>query len=402
MNLEEKSLLQIIASYLNKEEVVLPRTLSLEKLYALSEKHSIAALVFRAIETSEGTGAADEKDAGALKAFAGAYVGAVYFASVLSYHVECFCDAMEEAHIPFAIVKGYEIRELYPEPEIRTMGDVDVLIGPQDRMAVHQCMLDMGYTRSELGGNVWAYHKDKISFEIHVKLASGNYWNHVDYEGYFEQFFSRLKISEGTCRRYLSREDHFIFLCFHLAKHLSSSGAGIRMLIDIALYVKTYQNTMDWNYVWAEMKKIKLDAFLKFILSVCGQWFHFSVETQHEPLEQKEAQYFADYVFSGGLFGFEREDSIRRLRKGITGKNEGHRGLIRIRALVKLAFPDKKHMYCFLPQLEQKPYLLPAAWVIRWKMGLKHKQRVKDSLAGFSHNVDEAGAQYKMLKKIGL
>ena len=214
MNLEEKSLLQIIASYLNKEEVVLPRTLSLEKLYALSEKHSIAALVFRAIETSEGTGAADEKDAGALKAFAGAYVGAVYFASVLSYHVECFCDAMEEAHIPFAIVKGYEIRELYPEPEIRTMGDVDVLIGPQDRMAVHQCMLDMGYTRSELGGNVWAYHKDKISFEIHVKLASGNYWNHVDYEGYFEQFFSRLKISEGTCRRYLSREDHLFFYVF--------------------------------------------------------------------------------------------------------------------------------------------------------------------------------------------
>ena len=74
---------------------------------------------------------------------------------------------------------------------------------------------------------MWVLKKDRFSYEVHRRLAFGTYWNKVDYEGYFAGAFSRLVPGEGS-RRFFSPEDHFVFLCFHLAKHLNSSGAGIR------------------------------------------------------------------------------------------------------------------------------------------------------------------------------
>ena len=106
--------------------------------------------------------------------------------------------------------------------------------------------LDVGtvYQKEEGGGAVWAFKKDNFTYEVHRRLAFGSYWNDVDYEGYFAAAFNRLTTGEGS-RRYFTPEDHFIFLCFHLAKHLNSTGAGIRMVMDLALFLKAYQDTLD-------------------------------------------------------------------------------------------------------------------------------------------------------------
>ena len=69
---------------------------------------------------------------------------------------------------------------------------------------------------------------------------------------------------------------------------------------------------------------------------------------------------------------------------------------------MKLMYPGRKHMEAFLPALEHYPWLLPVAWIRRWKMGLQQRERVEASLSGFHENVDEAREQYFLLKKIGL
>lgn len=87
--------------------------------------------------------------------------------------------------------------------------------------------METGYEKEPLGGSTWVYKQAGVTLEFHTKLASGDYWNAVDYEGYFLQYFSRLQLVEGCSERRLSPEEHFIFLLFHLAKHLNSSGAQI-------------------------------------------------------------------------------------------------------------------------------------------------------------------------------
>ena len=107
---------------------------------------------------------------------------------------------------------------------------------------------------------------------------------------------------------------------------------------------------------------------------------------------------------TGGVFGFERDDSIRRLRKGIDARTDRASVLIRAKALWKIAFPQRKHMAYFMPAVERHPALLPLAWIRRWMRGLRERQRMEAAFRGLDKGkyVDEAREQYRLLKKIGL
>ena len=113
---------------------------------------------------------------------------------------------MEEEKIPYAFFKGYELKELYPVPELRTMGDVDVLVRDEDLERTAEVLCGLGYQKEEGGGAVWAFKKDNFTYEVHRRLAFGSYWNDVDYEGYFAAAFDRLTTGEGS-RRYFTPED---------------------------------------------------------------------------------------------------------------------------------------------------------------------------------------------------
>ena len=104
---------------------------------------------------------------------------------------------MEEEKIPYAFFKGYELRELYPVPELRTMGDVDVLVRDEDLERTAEVLCGLGYQKEEGGSAVWALKKDNFSYEVHRRLAFGSYWNDVDYEGYFAAAFDRLTTGRG-------------------------------------------------------------------------------------------------------------------------------------------------------------------------------------------------------------
>lgn len=107
-------------------------------------------------------------------------------------------------------------------------------------------------------------------------------------------------------------------------------------------------------------------------------------------------------MLSGGIFGSERDDSVRRLRKGVAEDGNNGSMAVKLRALANLAFPDYKHMIIFMPVLKRYPWMLPVAWVKRWLMGIQNRERVKASLTNFDSNVEIAREQSDLLRKMGL
>ena len=195
-------------------------------------------------------------------------------------------------------------------------------------------------------------------------------------------------------------------MCFHLAKHLNSTGAGIRMVMDLALFLKAYQDKLDRDYIRAQLELLRMDRFVKTVLYASGEWFGIPANidpagVQADPDMLDQLKY---YIMTGGIFGFERDDSIRRLRSGISGRTERASFLIRLKALWRIAFPKKKHMVYFIPALERYPVLLPAAWIKRWRLGLQNRWKMKAAFKGIdqSESLKEAKMQYRLLKKIGL
>ena len=65
----------------------------------------------------------------------------------------------EKASISYLPFKGELIREYYPNPELRTMGDIDVLIQTQDRESADAIMHRLGYRKFVDNHAVWTYLK---------------------------------------------------------------------------------------------------------------------------------------------------------------------------------------------------------------------------------------------------
>lgn len=390
------SLLKVFAGQ-DEELPVRPEEngISLEELYKLCQMHNVTAISYTVLKQIE-------PDENALKKFKEAMVGAVFRSTLLDNAISEVTDQFEKEGIPYTILKGYRIKEDYPIPELRTMGDVDFLIDKKYRTQMDKALTEIGYEKEGLEGSTWVYKQAGIMLEMHSKLASGNYWNDVDYEKYFSGYFSRLKKLDHSCEKLLSLEDHFIFLIFHFAKHLNSSGAGIRMVLDLAFYLKRHIEEINWQYMKEELKNISLLEFAENVLFLCHDLFGTQIPWEYRECDSKLLEQLLGYIMQGGIFGFERPDSIRRLRQGIGQQNLSGNRRIQILALLKLIFPGRKHMMAFLPAVEKHIWLLPAAWVKRWKMGIENKKRVEDSLSGFNKNVEEAKEQYRLLKQIGL
>ena len=54
-------------------------------------------------------------------------------------------EAFEQNGIVYMPLKGCNIKKLYPKPELRSMGDVDILIHPEDHERIHSVMEEQGF-----------------------------------------------------------------------------------------------------------------------------------------------------------------------------------------------------------------------------------------------------------------
>ena len=268
MKREDQILVEILADFVNGRSVRCLPDVSLEALYETAQKHNVAGIAAAMLLPV----LKEQKKEDAYRTFQEVYMATVYRSVLLEEEVKAFAARMEEAQVPYAFFKGCELRDLYPTPELRTMGDVDVLVRDEDMARTAAVLRELGYRKEEGGSAVWVLKKDRFSYEVHRRLAFGTYWNKVDYEGYFAGAFSRLIPGEGS-RRFFSPEDHFVFLCFHLAKHLNSSGAGIRMVMDLALFLKAYRERMDWGYIREQLAKLGMNRFAATVLQASGAWF---------------------------------------------------------------------------------------------------------------------------------
>ena len=82
---------------------------------------------------------------------------------------------------------------------------------------------------------------------------------------------------------------------------------------------------------------------------------------------------------------------------------ENNPAIAKMKTGFKALFPGMRYMRMYMSSLEKYPFLLPAAWVVRWyqavfKRGHRNLERVKNFTAP-----DEGMAEeYKMMKNLGL
>lgn len=356
MSEEYKYLVHILKAFVNNEAPEFNEEVDWSKLLYIAHIHSVDGILAY-MAKQFGICTCEELDA---------HMRDICLKNIALYNkraalMDLLVEKMNEAHIEHVLFKGYIIKNYYPVPELRSYGDIDFVIRQQDRKKVHQMMLDNGFKVKTDWEPVYSYLKGIEYYEIHTDIMEVNVSDKADYIGYFKDMWKHIVPIDG-CTYQFSPDYHFIYLLTHIAKHIYGSGAGIRMYMDIALFIKKHEKNADWEFIREELLKLELYDFSCVVFASVERWFGIKTPYDNINIDDELLAEFELFTLEAGTYGYvNRENGVNTLRKSSDDKKEASRLVVVFQRLFPTASDiEKRYTY-----LQGRHWLLPVAWVHR-------------------------------------
>ncbi|WP_054743252.1 nucleotidyltransferase domain-containing protein [Cellulosilyticum ruminicola] len=272
---------------------------------------------------------------------------------------------MEHQGILVIPLKGVFLRNLYPRPDLRLMGDADLLVHQEDLDKVKQLLIQEGYEEviDTHSYHVAFTHSNYMSIEVHWALT-----NHRSFNAPAAIAFEKLVFEHAVPAIVgdahvlsLSLEDEFIYICMHMAKHLNYAGFGLRQLCDFYLVLKTNSKKYDWDYLTKQFKDIGLYHFVAMQVATCNYLFDSQLSWPNKDFPQyTNAQIltFIEDLFQSGVCG---QATYHRSLAVTFTKCKGQ-DVSYATSMYRLFFPKFNKLKSQYTYLETKPYLVVIAW----------------------------------------
>ena len=256
-------------------------------------------------------------------------------------------NAFENAEIPYLPLKGLVIRPLYPEPWMRTAGDLDILVKDEDLARAEKCLLELGARRTKEGKHDISYFfPTGVMIELHYQLLEDKRANGAK-EALEEIWQHTERVSKERVEYRMEGAWLYYYHLVHAAKHLQEGTCGIRPFLD--LWVIEHNMELDAAKCKKLLAEQGLSAFANEAEKLSKVWLGGGAGD--EWTTSLEA-----FLLAGGTFGSEAtKRSIKTAGKG--------RKLRYYFFKVFLPYAELKVSY---PMLERYPILFPFLQIKRW------------------------------------
>lgn len=352
---------------------------NLEAVYTLAKKHDLAHLVAHAVEGLY------IPPCEVLTKLKNTKMRAIYRYARMDLEFERLCQALEEAQIPFIPLKGSVLRQYYPQPWMRTSGDIDVLVKETDFECAVKALECQGWAvKGNIQyQNICMYSPSGVLLELHfnirVKMASA--------DALMDAVWDHCVLTDG--KQYAYQQTKEFFLCHqlaHMAKHVLVGGCGIRTFLDIWLLNQNL--SVDPEELCRLCRSAHLDRFYAQVTALADVWFG---QAAHTPVTENLERYILD----GGVYGnLSNKVLMSQTRVGGKLQNFLHRMFV--------PYTEMQLMY---PVLKKRKWLLPFYQIVRWCQVL-FSGRIKRAFDEIKINQGISDAQIKetkgFLESIGL
>lgn len=236
------------------------------------------------------------------------------------------CQNFEKEGFANCILKGQGNALLYPDPYMRTPGDIDIyLSGGRKKI--------MKYVDQVCPNQVMRYHHVdfpvmKTAIEVHF---TPSYMFYPIHNRRMQKWFE--KVMGEQCNHRVSLPDGYgeihvpqvsfnvIYILSHLYRHIFTEGIGLRQLLDYYYVLVKWHtdltNLTDSNKSLPQMTQINTDLdalrhklkylglwkFAKTVMFVMKEVFGLSEDRMIAPMDEKEGKFLLDEIMRGGNFG---------------------------------------------------------------------------------------------------
>lgn len=340
----EKLFIALLRSALTQTEEAIDLTdADFESLYTLAEQHDLAHIVYNELKkrTAFPNDALERK-------FKKQFEIAVYRHIKRELVIAQIRNALERAGIPFVLLKGAYLMDLYPEAWMRTSSDIDVLVHENDLNSAAQLFVDCGMRREHAGRyDVSFQSAEQFTVELHFSMTEG--FTSARQKRIMQQVWSHCEKQVGCGAEHRMSDELFYFYHIaHMAKHFRYGGIGVRAVSDT--WFLNHRLSFDREARCALLRKGELEAFERQAVLLAEAWFSGSEEAIDDSLSRE----FERYILHSGVFGTKERISAVKKRKHNLVRHYS-RNLFLKPVLMKQKYPV----------LNRAPFLLPFFWVYR-------------------------------------
>lgn len=346
MNNIQRGIIALLKSAITEQAFPLPKVFDMETACSEIRRHHMIALAYDGAVRcgiSVKTPVMQKLFQGSLKSFLVSQrqmqqIGKIY-------------EAFDENGIDYMPVKGCNMKALYPKPELRTMGDADILIRMEQYHRICPILEELGFRETGDSDHELIWQNDALYLELHKRLIPSY---NQDFYAYFGDGWKLAKEKNGT-RYAMTAEDEWIFLFTHFSKHFRDGGIGCRHVVDLWVYLRSRPH-LDEDYVATQLKKLQLFDFYENIRQLLAFWF---ADAQADD----KTEFISEYIFASGSWGGVESRVLSRAVRDSRRARLGMNG--RLRYLWQTAFPSVQRLKGKYTVLKKAPYLLPAVWLLR-------------------------------------
>lgn len=197
---------------------------------------------------------------------------------IFSDHLK-FNKNLKQNNFKFAILKGATSAQYYPNPVLRSMGDIDFLVRNEDIEIISEKLCNLGYTKQDNKVNkhhICFKNKKQTSFELHWQPAGIP--KNKDIEDILlninkkalENVVDVELLTESICAP--DALFHGLTLLLHTVEHLYKSGIGLRHLCDWAVFINTFDSYEFTKTFENLLKSIGLWDFCCCLTFICTKY----------------------------------------------------------------------------------------------------------------------------------
>ena len=236
-------------------------------------------------------------------------------------------ELMTANEIPYVVMKGFASAMYYPEPSLRSMGDVDFLVEKENVSDAGKLLESIGFTvdhEEDDDGIHIAYHRDPLSiWELHWRVSgipSSEVGKSIKAE--IDRIIDTAIIveKEGTICRVPDTIHHGLILLLHTLTHLTNEGVGLRHLCDWVVFASTMSDA-EFRAIFE--KKLKSFGLWRFaqVLTLLGinylgapkrVWALEAVESHK--VDDETLSGLMNDILSGGNFGTKDMNRYREIK----------------------------------------------------------------------------------------